>query len=137
MFYKKIIFVISFLIIFSSLFSFKTQEVKAMTTAEIQALIAQLQAQIAALQKQLTETQGQPAAWCYDFNVNLRIGDTGAAVCSLRTALQKEGFETEIEKQKKGVVNLMKRWLLQFLDCSKNMPTRFLNLWVCGMGLGF
>jgi len=65
----------------------------AATVEELQALINQLQAQIQSLQTQLSaQGQGQ-TQWCYDFNVNLKIGDKGNEVKALRTVLIKEGFD--------------------------------------------
>ncbi|MFH1180959.1 MAG: peptidoglycan-binding protein, partial [bacterium] len=89
---KKKIFIsmVSLLAVFGFLF-FVTPTAKAMTAAEIQALINQLQAQIVALQQQLAATQSQPVAWCHTFNVNLKYGDTGVEVEELQTALKKEG----------------------------------------------
>ena len=89
--YKKIVFLISFLAVFGFLFNFGAPTAKAMTVSEIQALITQLQQQIAQLQQQLAQIQGQPTAWCHDFNVNLRVGDSGDEVAHLHTALQKDG----------------------------------------------
>jgi hypothetical protein len=52
-----------------------------------------LQAQITQIRQQLTELQKvQPEVWCHDFNVNLKIGDSGSKVRALQTALEKEGF---------------------------------------------
>jgi hypothetical protein len=65
---------------------------KAATAEELLKEIARLQALIAQLQKQLAEIQGKPAVWCHDFNVNLKIGDSGSEVEALQTALTKEGF---------------------------------------------
>jgi len=89
--YKKTVLVISFLAVCGFLFNFGLPAVKAMTNAEIQALIAQLQAQIAALQQQLNQ-QPTDVAWCYTFNNNLRIGETSQEVLSLQQALSKEGI---------------------------------------------
>ena len=89
--YKKIVFVVSFLAIFCFLFNFGAPTAKAMTVAEIQALITQLQQQIAQLQQQLAKLQEKPAAWCHDFNVNLRIGDDSNEVNLLQLVLDKEG----------------------------------------------
>ena len=49
-------------------------------------------AQIKASQAQLAQLQSQPATWCHDFNVNLKIGDMGSEVSALHTALSKDGF---------------------------------------------
>lgn len=89
--YKKTVLVISLLATCGFLFNFGLPAVKAMTNAEIQALIAQLQAQIAALQQQLNQ-QPTDVAWCYTFNNNLRIGETSQEVLSLQQALSKEGI---------------------------------------------
>ncbi len=118
--YKKIIFVISFLAIFGFLFSFGTQNAEAMTVAEIQALIQQLQAQIAALQQQLAEAEGTPAVWCYDFNTNLRIGDSNPEVLALQTALQKEGLLNQTTKEfdeetASAVVGLQEKYASEIL----------------------
>ncbi len=69
--------------------------VSAATAEELQAQIQALMAQIQQLQAQLAQTQSQPAQWCHNFNINLGVGNSGDDVCTLRTALQKEGFETE------------------------------------------
>src|SRR4030043_575472 len=99
---KRFFLLLSFLAVCVFLFCFNMSAAKDMTTAEIQALIQSLQQQIAELQKQLTGTEEKPTAWCFDFDVNLRVGDTTAITCYLQTALQKEGFETEIEKTAEG-----------------------------------
>jgi len=66
---------------------------KAATIAELQAQINTLLAQIQALQQQLNPLlQGQSGTWCHKFNTNLKIGDKGAEVIALQTALSKEGF---------------------------------------------
>ncbi len=91
--FKKSFLIVSALIIFSFFFSFNTVFAETMTAAEMQTLIQQLQAQIAVLQQQLSQTQGAPAAWCHDFNVNLKIGDAGDEVSALQTVLMKEGFQ--------------------------------------------
>lgn len=90
---KKLIFVISLIVLSGFLFGFSIPDAKATTTTELQTLIQQLQAQIATLQQQLAQIQGeQPVIWCHTFNVNLKIGDSGTEVKALRTALAKEGF---------------------------------------------
>ncbi|HUW71723.1 MAG TPA: peptidoglycan-binding protein [Candidatus Humimicrobiaceae bacterium] len=92
---KKIIFVISFIVLSSFLFGFSVSEAKAATVEELLAQIQQLQAQITALQQQLAQIQGeQPVTWCHTFNVNLKIGDTGSEVTALQAALSKEGLYT-------------------------------------------
>ena len=89
---KKTIFIISFLAVFGLLFNFGLPNTKAMTIAELQALITQLQQQIAELQQQLTETEEGEEVWCHNFEVKLGHGDTGNEVLALQTALEKEGF---------------------------------------------
>jgi hypothetical protein len=73
---------------------------KAVTAEELLKEIARLQALIAQLQKQLAELQAKPVTWCHDFNVNLKIGDSGSEVEALQTALEKEGFD--VSKDPKG-----------------------------------
>ena len=90
--HKKIIFVITFLAVFGFIFNFGTPDAKAMTVAEIRALIAQLQQQIAQLQQQLTKITGEEEVWCHDFHLNLKYGMGGTEVKALQTALEKEGF---------------------------------------------
>jgi len=92
--FKKIIFIISFLALFGFLFNLNVPKVKAQNTEELLAQIKQLQNQILLLQKQLADIQVVPSEWCHDFNVNLRIGDSGAEVTALQTALSKEGLYT-------------------------------------------
>lgn len=58
--------------------------------ATLQTEIAQLTAQLQALQAQQSTTPN----WCYTFNTNLRIGDTGQGVQALQTALGKEGLSS-------------------------------------------
>ena len=70
----------------------------AATTAELQAMINALMAQIQSLQAQIQQ-QGTVAQWCYNFNNNLRVGDRGAGVAALHTALEKEGFSVGDNKQ--------------------------------------
>src|SRR3989338_7369754 len=88
---KKVFIAVSFLVVAGFIFNFSAPTAKAMTAAEIQALIQQLQQQIVQLQKQLAETEKTPAAWCHDFNKNLRIGDSGSEIGELKTALIKDG----------------------------------------------
>ena len=89
--WKRFFSIVLFLAAFN-LFLSNALSVKAMTAAEIQALISQLQSQIAQLQKQLAATREQPAAWCHDFNTNLKFGDSSPELSALKTALTKEGF---------------------------------------------
>jgi len=93
--YKKIVFSISFLVVFSFLSFAGIPNAKAVTVDELTAQIQALLQQIQQLQTQIAQLQGQPAQWCHNFNVNLGIGNSSDDVCALRTVLQKEGFETE------------------------------------------
>lgn len=65
---------------------------QAVTSQELLAKIAQLQTQIVALQQQLAVLQDGTSVWCYDFNTNLKIGDSGKDVEALEYILIKEGF---------------------------------------------
>ncbi len=97
---KKIILLLSLLVIFGVLFNTQLPTVKAMmTTEEITALIQKLQQQIADLQKQLTQTQSAVPQWCHDFNVSLKVGMTGAEIEALHTVLTKEGFNVSGEEK--------------------------------------
>ena len=89
---KKLIFVISFIVLSGFLFGLSAQDAKAQTVTDLQTQIQQLMAQIAALQQRLAQLQGATTTWCHNFNVNLKIGDSGTEVKALRTALTKEGF---------------------------------------------
>lgn len=91
---KKLIFIISFVVLSGFLFGFTAPNAKAATVAELQAQIQQLLAQVAALQQQLAQLQagGGGEVWCHTFNVNLKIGNTGSEVTALQTALSKEGL---------------------------------------------
>jgi hypothetical protein len=89
---KKIFLVITFLAVSIGIFGMNAPIIKAITAEELLAEINRIQAQIAQLQKQLAELQGKPAAWCHNFNTNLKIGDSGLEVEALQTALEKEGF---------------------------------------------
>ncbi len=84
---KKLLFTIAF---FSVLIA--PMFVSAATIEELQAQIAVLLRQIADLQTQIAQIQGKPAEWCHDFNINLKIGDTGSEVAALVGVLEKEGF---------------------------------------------
>ena len=90
--FKKIIFIVSFLTIFSLFFGFNLPSARAITAEEIKAIINQLQKQISQLQQQLAEIEGRPEVWCHDFKVNLKIDMGGVEVRAFQTALQKEGF---------------------------------------------
>jgi len=89
---KKIIFVISLIVLSGFLFGLNTPDTKAQTVAELQAQIQQLMAQIAQLQAKLSQLQPEPITWCHNFNVNLGVGSRGPEVTALQTALQKEGL---------------------------------------------
>lgn len=99
---KKLLLVFIFLFLPLSIWFALPANVKAATTAEIQAQIQALMAQIAQLQAQLAELQGNNGvAWCHDFNRNISRGETTYAgnsdieVASLETALVKEGLTTQ------------------------------------------
>lgn len=96
---KKIVLIALFSIVSYFLFNVYAPDAKAITAEEIQSLIAQLQAQIVQYQKQLAQIQEKPTAWCYNFNVNLKIGDSGEETKNLQTALQKEGLLTRITNE--------------------------------------
>lgn len=87
-----LIVVISFLgvLLFPGL-SFAATD-SAATVAKIQAQINALLAKLKVLQAQLAQVQNQPAKWCHDFNVNLKIGDRGKEVAALERVLVEEGF---------------------------------------------
>ncbi len=59
--------------------------------AQLLEQINQISALIAQLQEQIAEIKGTSTSWCHAFNVNLRIGDSGAEVSALKTALIKNG----------------------------------------------
>jgi hypothetical protein len=93
---KKVIilFVVLFVILFS--FSFAnalTEQERQNSIYQIQQQIAQLQAQLQSLSQYQNQTQNQISGiWCYDFNNNLSIGDTGPEVVNLQKALNNQGF---------------------------------------------
>jgi hypothetical protein len=101
---RKIIYIISFLAIFSFLFNFNLSNTAAISIEELQTRIAEIQAQIAELQKRLAQIQNVPtnvptvetpekaSGWCYNFYRSLAYGDKGSDVEALQTALQKEGI---------------------------------------------
>jgi predicted secreted protein len=87
---KKIVFLVGFLAMTTLIFNFGAPDAKAYTdytAEELLEMIRELREQLAELQLQLAELTE-----CYDFNVNLKIGDSGAAVTALQTALEKEGL---------------------------------------------
>ncbi len=63
----------------------------AQTVADLQTQIAALLAQLKALQQQLAVAQGN--SWCHTFSMNLKIGQSGAEVVALQTALQTAGVQ--------------------------------------------
>ncbi len=85
---KKYFILISFLAIFL-LPNFSS----AQTMEELKIQIAQLLKQIEELKAQLGQKEVVPSQWCYDFNINLKIGDSGGDIEAIRTVLKKEGFE--------------------------------------------
>jgi len=118
--FSKAILIIAFLSILTWGFNLNTPIAKAATVEELLAQITKLQTQIAQLQKQIAELQGKPAVWCHDFNTNLRIGDSGSEITALRTALQKEGFLTEVsgefdEKTASAVVGFQEKYRAEIL----------------------
>ena len=72
--------------------SINTQAPAPLTEEGILMTISQLQQQIAQLQQQLQGVKNQKKTWCYNFDINLRIGDTGEGVHALQIALGKEGL---------------------------------------------
>ncbi len=64
----------------------------AISPEELRAQIEALLKQIEVLKAQLAQMEGQPAVWCYNFNVNLKIEMSGSSVKALQTALEKQGF---------------------------------------------
>ena len=68
------------------------------TAVSIQDQIKILLKQIEELKTKLYALQGKSSQWCYDFNENLKIGSSGYAVSTLRTALSKEGFNINKEE---------------------------------------
>ena len=90
--FKKLFLITFFLVVFVSFLGIKAPNVQAITIAELQVQIQALLTQITQHQKQLAEIQeGTPIAWCHNFNVNLRIGDSGTEIGELKTALIKDG----------------------------------------------
>jgi murein L,D-transpeptidase YcbB/YkuD len=75
----------------------------AVTLADLQAQIQALLVQLQQLQTQLAQMQGATQTWCHDFNVNLKIGDSGPEINNLHRALAREGFMDEIESEKRRI----------------------------------
>jgi hypothetical protein len=69
--------------------------VRAATIEELTALINSLKAQLQQLESQLSQAQQGTTAWCHDFNVNLKMGDSGYEVSNLYSALFKNGLVEE------------------------------------------
>ncbi|MBI2049912.1 MAG: hypothetical protein HYT35_00430, partial [Candidatus Staskawiczbacteria bacterium] len=97
--YKKIVLVMTLLVVFGLMFVPAGPAVKAqaMTDAERQTLIAQLQQQIAQLLAQIAQLQAQQGitpAWCHTFNANIGVGikSGNLEVEALVITLQKEGI---------------------------------------------
>ena len=92
-------------------------------TTDTQALIAQLQAQIAQLMAQIAQLQAQQGttpAWCYTFNTNLRIGDSGEEVLALHRALYEEGLlkieeSSFVEQTASAVVEFQEKYASEIL----------------------
>lgn len=77
--------------LFAVVFTFP-QISSAQTTSDLQAQISALLAEVQQLQTQLAaQGGGTTAVFCYTFTSNLSIGESGAAVTALQTALQKDG----------------------------------------------
>lgn len=96
--FKKTIFFIAFFAVSIAFFGSHAPSAGAATAQELQAAIDQLLSQITELQLQLEQLQSQgaeiTAPWCYDFQNQLRLGDTGEEVKALQTVLEKEGLFT-------------------------------------------
>ncbi|OGZ81172.1 MAG: hypothetical protein A2312_04870 [Candidatus Staskawiczbacteria bacterium RIFOXYB2_FULL_32_9] len=93
-------FIIFFVTLCAILFSFSFAN--ALTDQERQNLIIQIRGQILQLQIQLqsilqnqNQSQNQVnGIWCYDFNKNIAIGDSGIEVSNLQKVLVDQGFLT-------------------------------------------
>ncbi|MCK5044824.1 hypothetical protein KAR26_03825, partial [Candidatus Parcubacteria bacterium] len=98
--------------------------------------IQQLQAQIAQLQQQLAGVSDQPAAWCHDFNKNLRIGDSGNDVQALENALAKEGFSlTEHSSNFSAVFD--ERMASSVVGFQEKYASEILSSWGLKHGTGY
>lgn len=84
------------MVVFSFLSFAGVSSAKAATVDEFNAQIQALLQQIQQLQTQIAQIQGQPTQWCHNFNTNLKIEMGGNEVKALQTALQKEGFLSQI-----------------------------------------
>jgi len=132
--YKRIFLIITFLAISAWFFGMNTPEAKAMTVAELQALITQLQQQIAQLQQQLAQVQGTPVAWCHTFNVNLKINDEGPEVKALQLALGKEG-DLVYDKNTNGIFD--EYCALAVVGFQEKYVSEILAPWGLKHGTGF
>ena len=94
--FQKILFIVAVLSALVGFFCLNAHIIEAATTAELQALINQIEVQIAELQQQIAQIEEQPEVWCYDFDRNLKFGNSGSEVRALQTALEKEGFYKQI-----------------------------------------
>lgn len=101
-------------------FSF-SQEVRAITAAELQAQINTLIAQLNTLQALMAQMQETSPTdnWCYNFNKNLYKGSKGDDVLGLNMALIKEGLYAGQEnnvfgtQMQQAVVRLQKKYAIQ------------------------
>ncbi len=88
----SVLSLVSVLVVPVSSFASPGQPVQGDIVASLQAQIASLLAQVRQLQAQLGQVQSQPAQFCYNWTRNLRVGDTGADVVALWTALKNESI---------------------------------------------
>lgn len=89
---RKIFIAYAILLVLGGMLGFTYSANAQTTVGDLQAQIQALLAQIAQLQAKIAQLGGGPKSWCYDFNTNLRFGNSGVEVQALQTALQKEGF---------------------------------------------
>lgn len=92
---NKLILLSVFLIIaiFGFGFSADAQTSTQTLIAQLQAQIAELTAQVQAMLAEQSSTQ----AWCHNFNTNLKVGNSGAEVSALFTALKKDGYIAPVD----------------------------------------
>jgi hypothetical protein len=133
---KKILFVTGFFILVGFLFNFDVSNAKALTLAEIRALIQQLQQQIAQLQQQLAEVEEGPEVWCHDFKVKLRYGNTGNEVLALQAALEKEGFSVS-DSEKQGVASFGDHTTSAVVGFQEKYKEEVLSPWGLKYGTGY
>jgi hypothetical protein len=101
---------ISLILILLIFFCVHTQVVKALTLEEFfsgisnflkASVFENLLKEFLKILTQASKPQPQSSSfWCHDFNVNLKIGDSGKEVLAIQTALENEGIS--IGKDKKG-----------------------------------